>query len=249
MTAPRDATAFEVREALDGQGCPVCRLTLRAVDRFMAAIAYESVNDRPLRAELRATNGFCNPHAHRWLVVARSVLGTAVIYKDVLTSALRELVSQSRERGQWGGMLRGFFGQGEIRSSSSSSSSSGTGPACPACRAQRDAERRYLEALLESLGDAATAAAFATADPPCLRHTRAALALARGGPRAELVLERTRAAVGELLTVLDEVIRKEDYRYRHEERLPAERVAPAQAVAWAAGAAGLTGGDEPRPPE
>ncbi len=241
MTAPRDATAFEVREALDGQGCPVCRLTLRAVDRFMAAIAYESVNDRPLRAELRATNGFCNPHAHRWLVVARSVLGTAVIYKDVLTSALRELAGQSRERGQWGGMLRGFFGQGDTRSSS------GSGPACPACRAQRDAERRYLEALLESLGDAATAAAFAAADPPCLRHTRAALA--QGGPRAELVLERTRAAVGELLTVLDEVIRKEDYRYRHEERLPAERVAPAQAVAWAAGAAGLTGGEEPRPPE
>jgi len=243
VTAPRDATAFEVREALDGQGCPVCRLTLRAVDRFMAAIAYESVNDRPLRAELRASNGFCNPHAHRWLVVARSVLGTAVIYKDVLTSALRELAGQSRERGQWGGMLRGFLGQGEIRSRSSSSS----GLACPACRAQRDAERRYLEALLESLGDAATAAAFAAADPPCLRHTRAALA--RGGPRAELVLERTRAAVGELLAVLDEVIRKEDYRYRHEERLPAERAAPAQAVAWAAGAAGLTGGEEPRPPE
>lgn len=228
MTAPRDSSAFDVREALGEPGCAVCRLTLRAVGRFMVSMAYEQVNDRTLRAELRATNGFCNPHAHRWLVEARSVLGTALIYKDVLTAALRELHGEDRDRGQRGGMLRSLFGQSETRS----------GPVCPACRMERDAERRSLGALLESLVDPATAQAFARADPLCLPHTRAALA--RGGSAAAQVVERTRTAVTELTAVLDEVIRKEDYRYRHEPRSPAERVAPRQAVAWAAGAEGLT---------
>ena len=89
--SPRDSAVFEVRDALREAGCPVCRLALRSVVRVMRSIAYEQVNDLALRKQLRTAGGFCNAHAHQWLREARSVLGTALIYRDVITAALRDL--------------------------------------------------------------------------------------------------------------------------------------------------------------
>src|ERR1700680_2907517 len=140
---PRDSTAFEVREALTQAGCPVCRLAVRSVGKWLATVAYEGVNDIELRNELRAARGFCNVHAHRWLNEVHSVLGTAIVYEDLLKASLREL--DAAEKAQRGGLWRAIMG----------------GPGadvgdCPACRAQTEAEERFLAGLL------ATAAAEPT---------------------------------------------------------------------------------------
>jgi hypothetical protein len=45
--------------------------------------------------------------------------------------------------------------------------------------------------------------------------------------------------MAELVQHLDEVIRKEDYRFRDEPRSDDERIAPARAIAWVAGLEGL----------
>jgi hypothetical protein len=88
---PSDADTAELREAIERHGCAVCFLSERAMLRFMRSVAYEQVNDPALRARLRATKGFCTTHAHRWLREAKSVLGTALIYQDMVTAALRDL--------------------------------------------------------------------------------------------------------------------------------------------------------------
>jgi hypothetical protein len=227
--APRDATAFEVREALREPGCLVCHLTVRSVARLLRSVAYEQVNDVRLRALLRRRGGFCTTHAHLWLREAHNVLGTALIYKDVLEAALRDLDAPG-SNGQRGRLLRGLLGPG---------ASDADGGVCPACQTQAEAEARYLEALLALLvADAERAADFAASDGLCRRHT---LAAARSGrPGAESLVLRSREVVSELIDQLDEVIRKEDYRFRHEPRTEAERTAPARAIAWAAGADGLT---------
>src|SRR6266508_5902180 len=130
--APRDSAAFEVREALGHTGCAVCHLALRSVKRQIRSIAYEQVNDVDLRAQLRRAHGFCNAHAHQWLREARNVLGTALIYRDVLRSSADELESGAARRG---GLLQGLFsGEREV--------------ACPVCEAQREAEARYVSALV-----------------------------------------------------------------------------------------------------
>ena len=85
---PRDSTSFEVREALGQDGCPVCRLAVRSVGRWLASVAYDQINDIELRNTLRAARGFCNVHAHRWLREVRGVLGTAILYQDFLGAAL-----------------------------------------------------------------------------------------------------------------------------------------------------------------
>lgn len=207
--APRDAAAFEVLEALREPGCPVCRLALRSVARLLQTISYEQVNDPALRAELRKSRGFCNLHAHQWLREARGILGTALIYRDLLQATLHDLDGRPPSRDK--------------------------SATCVACRTQREAEARYLDALVATAS--AEPAALDTSDGLCRRHTLAAMRI--GGRGASLVAERTRRALQDLIRELDEVIRKEDYRFRHEERTDAERTAPSRAVAVIAGAAGL----------
>jgi hypothetical protein len=218
---PRDSTSFEVREALDQSGCPVCRLAVRSVGRWLASVAYDQINDVELRNALRAARGFCNVHAHRWLREVRSVLGTAIVYQDLLAASLRELDSLNVQRRPVWRNKRG--------------AQDADAGECPACRAQVEAEERFLSALL----------AMAAADPAvlegsqgmCLRHTR--VALRRGGPGAGPVVRQTRSAIEHLLDELSEVIRKEDYRFRHEPRTDDERTAPSRAVASVASAEGL----------
>jgi hypothetical protein len=103
---------------------------------------------------------------------------------------------------------------------------------------QRDAEKRYLSALAAILHEPADAALFDASDGVCLTHT---LAAARRGDRAaDIVVRHTRVHADRLVATLDEVIRKEDYRFRHEPRSEAERTAGSDVIAWTTGAEGLT---------
>jgi hypothetical protein len=218
-SAASDTTAFEVREALGDSGCVICRLSVRSVGRYIQALAYEQVNDLGVRRELRQSRGLCNQHAYRWLREAHSVLGTALIYRDVIQAALADL---DRPRTN-DGLLSTLRGGPQRRRVG----------ACIACRAQRQAEARYLHALLEVV-----AAEEATSpEGVCRRHALAAVRL--GGTGAERIVEGTRRNVQRLLHDLDEVVRKEDYRFRSEPRTEAERTAPARAISWSAGVEGL----------
>jgi len=225
--APRDTTAFEVRDALREPGCAVCRLTHRSVVRLLKSIAYEQVNDVDLRRQLRAAGGFCSAHAHLWAREAHSVLGTALIYRDVLHAALDEIgvAAPNGQRDRW---LRGWLGRTQDDHS------------CPACQAQVQSEARYVEALMASVAvDADSRTALEASAGLCRRHTLAAIRSGRDG--SECITQRARQAVEALIADLDEVIRKEDYRFRHEPRSDSERTAPARAIAWAAGTEGTVG--------
>jgi hypothetical protein len=196
---------------------------LRSVSRLISSMAYEQVNDIDLRQQLRRAGGFCNPHAFQWLREARSVLGTALIYRDVLKAALDAIEASGPANGQRSRLLRGLLGSRQSDAQ------------CPACQAQSEAEARYLAALLAVL--AADEAALSASEGLCRRHTLAAVRSGRDG--SELVAQRAREVVTQMLSDLDEVIRKEDYRFRHEPRSEAERSAPSRAIGWAAGADGL----------
>jgi hypothetical protein len=228
MTKSSDADTGELREALRHHGCAICHLADRATVRYMRSVAYEQVNDPALRAKLRASGGFCTTHAHRWLREAKSVLGTALIYRDAISAALRELESTPSSPSS-DGRLRKLLGRAAPRREPV--------PMCAACRIQHDAQDRYVDALIVGLSDAAGAKALATSDGLCLPHTRRALE--RGGQRAQPISARAREVGERFVEHLSEVIRKEDYRFQHEPRSDAERTAPRRAVAWTAGMDGL----------
>jgi len=223
------ADTGELREALRHHGCAICHLADRATVRYMRAVAYEQVNDPALRAKLRSSGGFCTTHAHRWLREAKSVLGTALIYRDAITAALRELDSLPQTQASNAGGLRKLLGRAPPAREPRTM--------CAACRIQHDAQERYVDALLAGLTDTRVAQALASSDGLCLPHTRRALE--RGGQRAEPISARAREVGQRFVDHLSEVIRKEDYRFQQEPRSEAERTAPRRAVAWTAGMDGL----------
>jgi hypothetical protein len=222
-------------EALDQPGCPVCRLTDEAVDRFLGSVCYEQVNDIELRAELRAAGGFCRAHAYRFLHQPNGRLAAAIVYRDMLANAARRLgdgkpagAPARTGRHPWLAALVG--GLGERRESDRSRR-----PGCPACRVRVEAESRNLRALGERLADPSVQARYRSADGLCLPHLD--WALERDQAVAAFVAEATKAGLVGLIAHLDEYIRKHDYRFRPKYWDVSDELAdaPARAVERAVG--------------
>src|SRR6266550_726238 len=97
-----------------------------------------------VRADLRSARGFCNAHAHRWLREVPSPLGTAIVYRDILMASTRDLntteVPKSESRS--GGLLGTLLGATRTRARNRG---------CLACRAQLEAEERYVQTLVSLL--------------------------------------------------------------------------------------------------
>ncbi len=74
---------FEILDASQKKGCPVCRLLNGVVAEYLKNLLYENVNDRPTRTALRASLGFCRAHSEALLSSGNS-LGIAIIYLDIL---------------------------------------------------------------------------------------------------------------------------------------------------------------------
>jgi hypothetical protein len=225
----RHSTFFELLEALERPGCALCSLTRESVRQYLHSLSYEQVNDVDLRAKLRAS-GLCQRHAWLFLEEGGNRLGVAIVYRDLLAHALRELES-SRASGR--GLAR--------RLGSLLAAGRATEPAkhrvaqpCLACGIETDAEWRYRSTLLDHLGEADLRQRLRTSAGLCLPHLgRGLLSEGRGQDLAWLrqdAASRLRTLVGEL----DEYIRKHDYRFRRE-TWGEERDAPRRAVERAVG--------------
>jgi len=231
----RTVSYYDLLEALGQEGCPVCRLGLDAVDRYVEAIDYESVGDPDLGERLRASLGFCNVHAHQWLRQAH-VLGTATIYVGVLSRLLAELRALPFQPSTFLAGVAAFLGP-HARQSSEGGRLVPSGR-CPACQVLAETEEMLIRTLLATLPEPAFRDAYAGSAGLCLPHLRAALGQAGSEATFAILREVAVAQEERLLAELREVIRKHDYRFRHE---PAgtERGAGERAVHHVVGAAGI----------
>jgi hypothetical protein len=110
---------------------------------------------------------------------------------------------------------------------------------CPFCRVRDEAAAMAVTALIAGLSEPEFRAAYAQSATLCIPHLRQALC--RAAPEEFAMLREVAIAqVGQLRRQLREIIRKHDYRYRHE---PAgiERGAAQRAVYHVAGWPGATG--------
>ena len=224
--AEKDVLYHELLEALQGEGCAVCRLARKASDSYIRALIYEGVTDVKLREALRNARGLC--HSHGWRMAGRrgSVLGTAIIYRDVINTLVKALEARP------GSARR--FGRGQAELSRSLAASED----CPACILERDAECRAVKILLNHIGDAAMAETYQQAGGICLPHFQ--LALAHGSQSAGSTLGGWQAqAWAHLRDDLDQLIRKHDYRFR------SETVTDEEADSWERSVAAAVGEAEP----
>ncbi len=223
--ADKDVLYHELLEALQADGCAICRLARRAGDRYINALLYEGVVDVDLRQKLRDARGPCHTHAWRMAHRRGSVLGTAIVYRDVINTLTKGLGAPER-RSLWGG-----------GKDTAANRLAATKP-CPACRLEEDAIRRAIKTLLKHLGDPSIAESYVATGGLCLPHFTEALLHASSSASAKLTEWQVTVYRG-LRDELDELIRKHDYRFQ------GETITEREATAWTRAVATVVGEDEP----
>jgi hypothetical protein len=202
---------FALTDALNAEGCALCTLVLRSLERYFDGLVYEKINRSGIRDQVRSSQGFCAAHGEM-LRQARSALGTAIIHRDVLRSLSRHLEKAQRSSGSPGNWLRGLVQSGEPKQLPVLDGAT----TCPGCVHASEAEKTYIDTLLANWPKEELQSAFRAAPGLCVPHLRSTLDLATEPAIFEAIrsiqLEKWRALVSEL----EEFIRKQDYRFSHE---------------------------------
>ena len=203
----RHTPYFEVRDALTTEGCALCSLVLRSLNRYISALLYESVNSPPMRQRLRESYGFCAIHSEM-VRVARSASGAAIIQRDLLQTLVRRLGEDQGVPSSW---LEDLFRSPRATKTTLLTPDS----TCAVCIIAEERERDYADVLLPHLDDAEMLAAFRQSSGLCLPHLR--IALGRALPAQAERLKAEQLVIWQrLIGELDEFIRKLDYRFSHE---------------------------------
>ena len=221
------------------EGCPICRLGLRIARHYLTVYCSDNVTDVDIRATVRESNGFCNVHAWQ-LPDQRDALGLAITYADIIKNLGRQLEAFDPESGRrrlprwlfrllrdWRGRLRRA---GVFRSPDP----------CPVCVEQYRAERRYAATFADYAADPMLVERYREGDGLCLPHLQLVIASAADDSVIELVAGGEVARWRELYDLLDEIVRKADYRFSQEAITPRERAALTRVLAIVSGAKGLT---------
>ena len=224
--AEKDTLYFELLDALKAGGCALCWLARKASDSYINALLHEGVSDVPIRDELRNARGPCYRHAWQMTDKRGSVLGTALIYRDVVNTLAKALQYDAAAPRRW----RGY------REALARRLAPTTG--CPACTLEQDAERRSAKTLLKHLSSAEVAAAYAAAGGLCLPHFQVVLSHANEEATRTLA-QWQEAALCHLRDELDELIRKHDHRFQ------SESITEEEAASWKRAVAAVAGEPEP----
>lgn len=225
----RTATYYDLLDAFEQEGCPVCRLALTAVHHYLDSINYDSVNDPGFQHEIRSSLGFCNEHAYQWLRQAH-VLGTALIYREILktlTAGLRDVRYHKPP------LLGGLLDHGANHADQEIDALAPAG-ICPACRLLADEEQTALKTLLESSDEPEFRETYGQSADLCLPHVTMALRSAPDRASFAVIRDVALAQQDRLTEQLGEVIRKHDYRFR-DEPIGEEKGAVQRAVHHVAG--------------
>lgn len=201
---------IELREAMDGWGCPLCKLAYATEQAFIESLNYERVLDLKTRDELKASRGLCERHSRDWRRVQGAALGIAIVYRVTLLDLLRDTDKDNKSQ-------RGFLGLGRGgRSPEQVAEDLEAQAPCPACRVGEDTAQRFAERLLEDLEHPAVQDLLRDSGGLCLPHLRMTLQQKGARKSASTLISVHREAWAKLMGELEEFIRKNDYRFREE---------------------------------
>lgn len=206
-----------LREAMETWGCPLCRLSRQAEESFVASLSYERILDLKTRAQLQASHGLCATHSRMWLRVKGGSLGVATVYRDVLRRfiATGEGMAYPR-RGRRG--KHPYFNRLISHMSPEEP--------CPACEIEAATVRRFGTLLLEGISNPELRAPLESCGGLCIPHLQIVLKDCKSSARARQdLLAIHRAAWQQMLSELNEFVRKNDYRFCHEALTEAEGTA------------------------
>jgi len=236
----RDNLYYDLLDAIKRGECPICSVALRTVASWMDSISYESVNDPQVRDNLRASHGFCNKHAYQWLE-QRHLLGTAIIYSDVLEHINEDLQQLEYQKQDIIASVSTFI-TGKRISEYYGKDLAHPRRLCPACSAQAEAEEIAKEALLASFSEKEFRSAYESSLGVCILHLQSLLRSSPNKHTFQFLKSHSIKQNNILRKQLLEIIRKHDYRFRAEP-ITEERGADMRAIRHIAGEAGTRGLD------
>lgn len=223
----------DIVAAMATPGCAFCALQLRAAERYIDALLWESVNDPRIRREVASARGFCNTHA--WLLVRPGgALSSAIIYKDVVQTAARIVRAAPTARVSLWQRAQAWFGR---RRPVADALVRALEPEriCPVCTNAAEIDAHLCATMLTAHAKSDDVLAhYRTSSGLCLSHFRTLLSHAQPpAVRAAFIavqLDIWAALEGELA----EFIRKSDHQARGE-KFGAERDAWERAIALTSG--------------
>lgn len=204
----KNSVYYTLLESMEQDLCPLCRLTEESVKSTMGSILYEGMTDFQFRSQLKKARGFCRHHAQVFLQEG-DALAHALVYSDALRGALEDAVADD-------------FSVYETEKD------------CYFCKHARKTEEVYTAAMTEAFGEAEFLEKYKKDGLLCMHH----LGLVRQNGKVKKVSEEQYLAVAQatvdkyqaLIAHLDEIQRKNDYRYTAEKWTDAEREAWKKAV-------------------
>ena len=202
---------FELVEAQEQAGCPICRLVHKATDRYLDSILYEAVLDPDVRGKLRESYGFCREHVGMLRGKPGRALGIALIYRDIIRAIAK--TPEAARRGTSRSLLRRLLGRAQRPVVDGDVAVDWR---CPACKIGRDAEDSYLDLLVAHLDDERLHAAYARGEGLCLSHLVGALGRVTDEESLQRLAGPQVARYRQMICDLDAFIRKRDHRYREE---------------------------------
>lgn len=182
---------YELLDAMEERGCPVCSLLETYTDKYIENLLYENVNDVNLRAKLISAGGFCREHSKKILRFGYKgyALGISIMCKDIIDAYYEALNTQ-----------------GKLSSSKR----------CLICEVVGEVENRLLEELIRNIKGQEFYKAYRDSDGLCISHLSRLLALSRDREVSDIFLELTASKLKALSDQLSEFIRKQDYRFKEE---------------------------------
>jgi hypothetical protein len=200
---------FELEEALRQQGCAVCRLVERAGSSYLEYLLYDLVNDLDVQKEFRASLGFCAGHA-RGMLEKGDGLGVAILYRAAVKELLG-LLSKTPDAPRSQGSLAKLLG----RPNKADPAIPEPGDGCMVCNAEGEAERRYLQVLLDGARDGSLDDLVGGSGSVCVRHLSRASVVAEGRLPSVLI-DAAREVFEDLESDLGLYVQHSDYRFRDE---------------------------------
>jgi hypothetical protein len=207
---------FQLVEACDQPGCPVCRCLEEDSRRELRTLLYEQVTDPETRRRLRESWGFCNWHTWMLLDAESVATGAAILYEDLLR-VCRNRIERLRDRPprafvrlfSW---LAGVVEQAPARILPRVVEHYRERARCPICARLRFTEAHYTTTLVEFADDAQFDRAYQQSAGLCLPHLLHALELGRGAAGLARILDRTLGKWESLRHDLERFVAKNEYR-------------------------------------
>ena len=208
---------YELRDALQEDGCPICSLLVRRSLAALDSLLYEQVTDPDSRDALRLSHGLCNWHAWALLQVPTGRSGIAIIYETLLGYQLKELLllqQTLRPRTLWQRFTARLF---KHTVSLPWLSRWRTKAPCPIClQHTRLNEGSYLRTLLDGLSTPEFATRFQGSFGLCLPHLLLAVEREPAHVALPTLIHLQVQKLTALRSRLQEIMRKFDYRFAAE---------------------------------